>query len=81
MFILAATRMCTYKNTRMHYKFMFDSTAITRVARFVPNVFVHFTGFEGEYLVYLTEKRVKWASMRRCKDGGGSYCSRIMFAL
>ena len=33
----------------------------TIVIRFASNVFVHFAGFEGEYYVYLTEKRVKWA--------------------
>ena len=48
-----------------------DSTAITRVVRFVPNVFVHFTGFKGEYLVYLTEKRVKWAERGGAKMAAG----------
>ena len=51
-----------------------DSTAKTRVARFVPNVFVRFAGFEGEYLVYLTEKRVKWAEIGGAKMMTG-YCS------
>ena len=27
----------------------------------MPNVFVRFAGFEGEYYVYLTDKCVKWA--------------------
>ena len=33
----------------------------SNVIRFASDFFVHFAGFEGEYLKYLTDKRVKWA--------------------
>jgi hypothetical protein len=46
---------------------------ISRVVRFAPSYFAHFAGFEGEYLLYLTEKRVKWAEKGGVKDGGGTY--------
>jgi len=44
-----------------------DFTAITRVIRFVPIVFVRFAGFEREYLLYLNEKRVKRAERSGAK--------------
>jgi len=52
---------------------MIDSTATTRVIRFVPIVFDHFVGFEGEYLLYLTEKREKWA-----ERGGAKMVARVV---
>jgi hypothetical protein len=33
----------------------------------VPDIFVRFAGFEGEYLTYLTEKRIKWAEIGGAK--------------
>ena len=37
----------------------------------MPIVFAHFAGFEGEYFVYLTEKRVKWAERGGAKVVAG----------
>ena len=41
------------------------------VIRFASSVFVRFTRFKGEYWVYLTEKRVKWAGRGDAKMVAG----------
>jgi len=40
---------------------------------FAPPVFVHFTGFEGEYWAVFNRKTRKMGGNRRCKDGGGTF--------
>ena len=44
---------------------------MNRVVRFASNVFDRFAGFEGEYLLYLTEKRVKGAERGDAKMAAG----------
>jgi len=44
---------------------------MTRVAGFVPIIFVRFTGFESEYLLNLTEKREKQAERGGAKMAAG----------
>ena len=41
--------------------------------RFVPIVFVHFTGFKGEYWTVFNRKTREMGGSRRCKDGGGTF--------
>jgi len=43
--------------------------------RFVPIVFVRFTGFEGEYWAVFNRKTREMGGNRRCKDGGGTFVS------
>ena len=49
-----------------------DSPTPTHVVRFVPDIFVRFAGFEGEYHGYLTEKRVN-----RAKTDGAKMAARV----
>ena len=43
------------------------------VIRFVPNLFVRFARFEGEYWAVFNRKTRKMVGKRWCKDGDGTF--------
>jgi len=57
----------------INLKIQIWATLKTCAVRFVPDYFVHFAGFEGEYPLIFNRKTCEMGGIRRGKDDGRSF--------